>query len=206
MDGILAKSMDNVCLALEWNLAKYSIYRCHYFGTDMLQWWLAIVIWFPFPWTSVRWWTEMKDERNVERRFATISGSSTLTNTSYFILIRWHPSRLVGGSGGTYRHSLCHLSDAPERILPRAMTANSLFSNCTTLPRAKYSMVSVSAAFVLFIVILLPFDTYAETEMLSPGTYPPRSSVTLHLTRPPPTQAIPNRCSMSHLNGCCANK
>lgn len=63
MDGILAELMDNVCLAWELNPAMYSIYRYHYFGMDTLQWWLAIVIWFPFPWTSVRWGTEMKDEK-----------------------------------------------------------------------------------------------------------------------------------------------
>lgn len=97
--------------------------------------------------------------------------------------------------------SFCHLSALPARIFPRAMTANSRFSTWTTLPRAKYSMVSVSAAFVLFMVILLLFETYADTSILSPGTKPPRSSVTLHLITPPPTHDTPTRCSTSHLNG-----
>lgn len=129
--------------------------------------------------------------------------ANELTNTSYLILIKWHPSRLVGGNGGTYKLSLCHRSEPPDRILPRAITASSRFSTWTILLRAKYSMVSVSAAFVPFMVILLPFDTYADTDILSPGTKPPRSNVTLHLTRPPPTQVIPSRCSISHLKGCC---
>lgn len=64
--------------------------------------------------------------------------------------------------------SFCHLSAVPGLILPRAMTANSRFSTCTIFPRAKYSIVSVSAAFVLFIVILLLFDTNADTNILSP--------------------------------------
>lgn len=131
-----------------------------------------------------------------------------LTKTSYRISIKWHPSKLVGGNGGTYKLSFCHLSALPALILPRAMTANSLFSTCTILPRAKYSIVSVSAAFVLFIVILLLFETYADTDILSPGTKPPRSSVTLHFMTPPPTQDTPTRCSTSHLNGFykCINK
>lgn len=56
------------------------------------------------------------------------NSKDSLTKTSYLMSIRWHPSRLVGGKGGTYRLSLCHLSTLPARILPRAITANSRFS------------------------------------------------------------------------------
>lgn len=39
--------------------------------------------------------------------------------------------------------------------------------------------------------------------ILSPGTYPPLSKVTLHTTAPDPTQLTPNLCSTSHLNVSC---
>ena len=58
---------------------------------------------------------------------------SELTKTSYCILMRWQPRRLVGGSGGTNSCSDFQSSVLPARILPRLIAASSRDSVSITL-------------------------------------------------------------------------
>ena len=66
-----------------------------------------------------------------------------------------------------------------------------------------FSLTSVNDALVCLIVTLLLFVMVAQMEMASPGTYPPRSSRTLHVTGPWDRQVRPILCSISQWNGCC---
>ena len=52
---------------------------------------------------------------------------------------------------------------------------------------------------------LLRLLTVAEIPMVSPGTYPPLSKLTLQNTGPLETQDTPTRCSTSNLAGCCTS-
>ena len=65
----------------------------------------------------------------------------SLTKTSYWILIRWQPRRLVGGRGGTNNFSFFQSSVSLNRILPRLTEDNSLVSVSMTLLRVMYCMV-----------------------------------------------------------------
>ena len=58
-------------------------------------------------------------------------------------------------------------------------------------------LTSVSDALVYFIATLLLFVMVAQMEMASPGTYPPRSSRTRHVTGPEVTHVRPILCSIS---------
>jgi hypothetical protein len=61
---------------------------------------------------------------------------------------------------------------------------------------------SVREAFVPLMVTRLLLWTVAEMPIVSPGTYPPRSRATRHITGPELTQLTPSLCSISHRNGC----
>lgn len=61
-----------------------------------------------------------------------------------------------------------------------------------------------SLATLITVYTLLRLLTVAEIPIVSPGTYPPRSRLTLQNTGPPDTQETPTRCSISCLAGCCS--
>ena len=61
---------------------------------------------------------------------------------------------------------------------------------------------SVSEALVPLIVTLLWLSIVAQMLIASPGTYPPRSSRTRHVTGPVVIHVIPSLCSISQWNGC----
>ena len=82
------------------------------------------------------WNTKRVDNVNLRK-----SSRKILTNTSYWILIKWHPRRLVGGKGGTKSFSFFQSSVSLYLILPRLMEDSSLVSVSITLLRVMYWMV-----------------------------------------------------------------
>ena len=64
-----------------------------------------------------------------------------LTKTSYCILMRWQPRKLVGGSGGTNSCSDFQSSVLPTLILPRLTAASSRLSVSITLFLVMYWIV-----------------------------------------------------------------
>ena len=66
---------------------------------------------------------------------------SRLTKTSYCILMRWQPLKLVGGSGGTNSCSDFQSSVLPTLILPLLTAASSLLSVSITLFLVMYWIV-----------------------------------------------------------------
>ena len=63
-------------------------------------------------------------------------------------------------------------------------------------------LTSVREALVRLIVTLLLLWMLAHMLMVSPGTYPPLSSLTLQDTGPDVMQLSPSLCSISQWNGC----
>merc|ERR1719333_203977 len=116
--------------------------------------------------------------------------------------MRWQPLRLVGGRGGTNSCSDFQSSVEPASILPRLMAASSLLSVSITLFLVMYWMVSVRQLLVPFTVTLLWLSMVAQILMASPGTYPPLSSLTRHVTGPVVRHVMPSLCSISQWNGC----
>jgi len=132
-----------------------------------------------------------------------MSRAKILTNTSYCIRIMWQPRRLVGGSGGTNSCSDFQSSVSPALIFPRDTAASSRDSVSITLFFVMYWIVSVREPLVPFMVTLLWLSIVAQILIASPGTYPPLSNLTRHVTGPVVMQVMPNLCSISQWKGCC---
>jgi len=86
------------------------------------------------------------------------------------------------------------------------LSSTTLQSRCVTIcgyPCIRGTVfTSVSEALVPLIVTLLWLSIVAQMLIASPGTYPPRSSRTRHVTGPVVIHVIPSLCSISQWNGC----
>ena len=104
-------------------------------------------------------------------------------------------------STGTYSLHAFHFANDLEAGSNNLLVSR-LVVSISSLPLKQTKQTSVSDALVCLMVTLLLFVMVAQIEIASPGTYPPLSSRTRHVTGPDVIQVRPILCSISQWKGC----